>query len=165
MQLTMSSSPPWFASFKRQLTGLLVFVLVVSWASLLTYRTIEIQHSCQPLLYWTEVAQKNCPSLAKVQSADKKLAKNELKASTKESQNKISNGSDKSSTIRKPAKDINKPVKDNSEPKPISNLEKVAVTAGVVAAVGLAVIGAPVILTAMVGTSAVLATCHFLLNR
>jgi hypothetical protein len=144
MQLTMSSSPSWFASFKRQLTGLLVFVLIVSWASLLTYRTIEIQHSCQPLLYWTEVAQKNCLSTAKVQSADKKLAKNEPKASTKENQRKTSNGSDNSGVASKTAR-------DNSESKDISIFVKVAVTAGVVATVGLAVIGAPVILTAMAG--------------
>lgn len=37
-----------------------VVLLLVSYTSLLTVRTLEIQHSCYPLLEWTEVFQQQC---------------------------------------------------------------------------------------------------------
>jgi len=51
----------WLTSLQHQAAKSLSVLLLVSWASLLTVYTIQLQHSCKPLLEWTDLSAKGCP--------------------------------------------------------------------------------------------------------
>ena len=113
----------WLVSLKRNVSGPLSIMLLVSWASLLTVHTIQLQHSCKPLL--GEVKVQYCPEEVIVDPFDP--------------------------SIPNPSKDII--IEQPQPPLPQgSNDDLIAIATGSAAIVGLAVIGTPVAIAVGVGT-------------
>jgi hypothetical protein len=54
--------PPWLSSIEHRLRLLLPILLIVSFTLVLTVHTLHLQHSCHPLLKWTDVTTEQCPS-------------------------------------------------------------------------------------------------------
>lgn len=130
--MLLTNQSPWLVSLKRHAVGILSVLLLVSWASLLTVPTIQLQHSCKPLLEWTDISATKCPS----------------------------DPSDNTSKPdkHKPGEGLKTPPSEPPGGNISDKRDWVGIAAGSAAIVGLAVIGAPVAVVAGVGVAVWLAT-------
>lgn len=139
----------WLFSLKQNAVQVFSIGLLIICAALLTTHTISLQNSCTPLLEGTDISARNCP----VKFAD----------SSSKTPEPASEGNEKGhkpflSIVRPPhGKDeatppaTEPPATESPVTRPPINKDLIGLTAGSVAAVGLAVAEAPVLVIAGVG--------------
>jgi hypothetical protein len=115
-------------SFKRHITSILSTILLISWVTLLTTYTVLLQNSCTPLLEWTDLSARDCPTSS---PQTRKLEGSKIAG--------IAGGN--TPQILPP---IKAPTSDASK-------EIIALAAGSVAVAGFALIEAPIVVIAGVG--------------
>lgn len=131
----------WLVSLKHNAIRILSIVMLISWAVLLTTHTILLQHSCTPLLEWTDISARDCST-------------NPSSKPSPELEKPLKNPSNKPKPPNSHPIEGNKPkdVEVDHEPDSGKGVKEIAsVAAGSIAAVGLAVIEAPVLVVAGVG--------------
>lgn len=143
-------------------------MMLISWATILTVYTILLQNSCTPLLEWTNTEARSCPQEL-ANSSVERLNKSSVirQQKTEKSSNGINSVKKQETSFPKGGKSEKKQKTSSSKvSNSVSNertdskdkrndgntsKEIIGVAAGSVAAIGLAVIEAPVVVVAGVG--------------
>ena len=116
-------------SVKQRLQQFCTILLLIGCTSLLTVHTLDLQHSCHPLLEWSEISSQQCPS-----SEDPKPDRSDKDGGSKDQ-------TDDKKVVYK---------SDKREPGKFKN-ELGSIAIGSVTVAGLAIAGAPVAIVAGVG--------------
>jgi hypothetical protein len=140
-------STGWSILRKRQLAAVLNVVLMVGFASLLTMYTLEIQHSCTPLLDWVEVTNPAC------QPPPPESFKEKIKSLTDKIIGNTSDNSDVATlTTDSDSQKLDPSSTDGGGTKPPERT-KLEIVMGLAAMVGLALMGAPITVTIGAGAA------------
>lgn len=126
--------------------GLLSVLVLVSLASLLTVQTLQVQHSCHPILEWSDTSTRECPLensdvSGSFQVSDKPQSINQPKLG--QTQGSLSTSSSKENPGRGE--------EDSNNGKVVASSELAGIAAASVAVVGLTVMGTPIAIAAGVG--------------
>lgn len=159
------SFPSRLVSLKHHLKKLLIPSLLVTWATLLTVYTIQIQHSSKPFLQsQNNLAQYNSSTIAKNPKNPQFLSQPQESTNPKQ---KIDQSMGKASLSAKPSIKTNINQEENKESsinQGIGSQDLVGIGVASMTVVGLAVIGTPAAVVAGAGFVVWLATRTLLGN-